>query len=67
MRNIHGMCYVITAYTIGILAIRVHALYGLNVRMKYFLTITWLVSTTCSISITVHQLIKLSRKTTDIY
>ena len=47
--------------SIGILAIRVHALYGLKRYMKYSLAAFWAVTTITSIGMTAHQTIVLSR------
>lgn len=45
---------------IGLIAIRVHALYGLQPRLKWGLGIYWILTALTSLVLTIHQMLAIS-------
>lgn len=46
----------------GLLAVRVHALWGLKPQIKYFIAIFWVVSSACALSLNIHSVIWMARE-----
>ena len=46
----------------GMLAIRVHALWGLKPQIKYFVMTCWIISSACTLALNVHAIIWMNRE-----